>query len=272
MIITDSIFEKGSSHQVCQDYSASVQDSAVGSDGCSSSMDTDVGARVLVHTLLGQLELDKDKLESSGEMILRNAMRSSVRTIGSMFLPDTALDATIFGFKVVGNKLLSLISGDGYIYKKYKDGYSSLISVDFSENMPFYPSYMTNSSRFLAYKEKENTVNVNLKILSQNPIENNTWTYSALNFFRFEVHDLEDLELFLMFSDGLATFQKTNRECPSVKEDVALLEILNKITNFKSYSQGFLQRKIINGLKKEYKGWELSHWDDFSVIGLANTD
>lgn len=255
MIITDSIFLKGSSHQICQDYALHTEDSAVGSDGCSGSPNTDVGARVLSHIAISNLNRYKKNTEQ-----IRYSANDAALGIELLNLPKEALDATLFGFKVIDNEVFCFICGDGYVYKKYKAGDSSFTSISFEPNMPFYPSYFTDLKRLDQYRKENPTVTLQTNYFDdEGDFEA---SYPAVDFCRFDAEELKEIECLLIFSDGLGTFQLNKSTLP-------LDDVVKSITNFKSYSPGFIQRKVLNGIKKDFKG-ELTHWDDLSVIGLAN--
>ncbi|HNC58882.1 MAG TPA: protein phosphatase 2C domain-containing protein [Leptospiraceae bacterium] len=273
MIALDSYYAKGTSHIVCQDYAVHKGNFAMGSDGCSSSPDTDVGARALVNNALGLFKTEEDKIITDAPLLVRTATRNASTTLHSMYLSSASIDATLFGISVLKDRVYAFIAGDGFLYKKYKNGNEELMSVEFENNMPFYQGYITNEERYLQYKSHSLRATVSVDFLRDDLKENNyAYSTSAVNFLLTDLNYIEDLELLLLFSDGLATWQAANKENLNDKKDIPTKEILDKIKSVKSHSPGFLQRKILNGLKKEYKGWELSHWDDFSVVGLANYD
>lgn len=258
-IITDSVFIKGSSHHICQDYAIHGDNHAIGSDGCSSSPHTDVGSRILCNTL-------SEKLKECGANteVLRYAAYDAALCADKLGLPNECLDATLFGFHILEGQVISFISGDGYIYKRFRAGgklSEELRAISFEPNMPFYPNYYTNLRRLKSHNETG--VKATLKVdypSSDLPSFSHTW--EADEFCRYESDALGDLELLLMFSDGLGTFQLD-------KKDIEVNKVLESLTNIKSYSPGFLQRKVINGMKKDFVG-TLTHWDDFSVVGLIN--
>ena len=73
----DHLLKKGKTHKICEDYIISGYNPApyiILSDGCSSSKNTDVGARVLCHVAKQYLENSKDSIISinkdSMELIL----------------------------------------------------------------------------------------------------------------------------------------------------------------------------------------------------------
>lgn len=269
MPIIDSIFQKGSTHQVCQDYALHGSNFAIGSDGCSSSPNTDVGARILCHTLANKI----GKPSGDSSELIRYTAYDSAIIAAKLGLQEESLDATLFGFQVIDNSVISFISGDGYVYKKFRDGgevFEELHTITFEPNMPFYPNYYTNMGRLKTFKQSGVKVGIDIDYLRSDypSVSHNRW--EADSFARYEVDLLDGLELLLMFSDGLGTFQlESETEFKKEKKDVPIVEVVRELTNFKSYSPGFVQRKVVNGLKKSFIG-NLTHWDDFSVIGFAN--
>ncbi|MBM3457554.1 MAG: protein phosphatase 2C domain-containing protein, partial [Armatimonadetes bacterium] len=105
----DAAFRMGCTHSVCQDYAVALRATAAGgpaillADGCSSSPDTDVGARLLARATARVLE----SVATLAPRTLPEAQRSGVerahRAAADLGLPAGALDAT----------LLVLAAGDG---------------------------------------------------------------------------------------------------------------------------------------------------------------
>ena len=129
----DAYFEIGAAHTVCEDYAiaGSYEDLtyAILCDGCSSSQDTDVGARILAQVSQGVLKyLHNRKLlyniefltekfkEVFNELVLNKCMevRQTLR------LPQSAFDATLLvSFGVGKNIRVITMRGDGFALIKY---------------------------------------------------------------------------------------------------------------------------------------------------------
>ena len=101
MIQTDTFLKIGKTHQVCEDYII-TGDSPVKynilSDGCSSSKDTEMGARILCHLAKQFLLYRKDDYrfpaldyDEMGSWIIHNA-ELAARQLG---LKKSCLDATL---------------------------------------------------------------------------------------------------------------------------------------------------------------------------------
>ena len=94
MMNADHHFWMGKTHNVCEDYAMSGTSGGVSyaivSDGCSSSPDTDFGARILARAALKHI-YQAWSLEKYSDSVI-NTARSGALSLG---LPQRALDATL---------------------------------------------------------------------------------------------------------------------------------------------------------------------------------
>lgn len=135
---TDKFFTIGKTHNVCQDYALSGEHNgisyAIVSDGCSSSPDTDFGARFLAKSCEQQILRGHN---FNGERIIYEAS-GIARQIG---LPETCLDATLIcAIKDNNDAIKIYMHGDGVILGKYCDGsihYDNTIFIIFCIKLPF---------------------------------------------------------------------------------------------------------------------------------------
>src|SRR6185295_18680312 len=98
---TDAAINIGSTHSVCQDYAIARNGYVVLADGCSSSPDTDIGARLLVKALDQRLGTPTDI-----EELHRESARTALGWAAMLGLPDQAVDATLLSAHVEGEDLI----------------------------------------------------------------------------------------------------------------------------------------------------------------------
>jgi hypothetical protein len=248
---SDSIYIKGKSHKVCQDYAATrdnFQSSrAAISDGCSSSKDTDIGARIIV-----QEEIQK----------LFNAEVEYIR-VGSR---KEMLDATLLSIHVVDSISYVKVVGDGVVAIKRMDGSVSMYRYYFPGGYPMYMSYTWDEKRYamLSSEQKELYVDcidilqdgrvIDRKEIGPLIFENN---YDA----GFPIHEPSEIEFVAVFSDGVESF--TDKE----GNKIDCFEIVKELMAFKNYAGEFVTRRM-NGFLRgcEKKGW--SHYDDLSMAAI----
>ena len=142
---TNSYFALGKTHTVCQDYANNFTSEhgamilAV-SDGCSSSPDTDFGARFIVQAAMTEPNMNPKE-------IVAVANKAS----NFLCLPASCLDATLLVARALpegrtpehpyGVAVETTIWGDGVLFVRFKDGKTQLIDVEFEQNTPAYLSY-----------------------------------------------------------------------------------------------------------------------------------
>jgi hypothetical protein len=152
---TDAYYEIGSSHRVCEDYALAGQYEdmayAIVSDGCSSSENSDVGARLLSHIAKGALICLK------GRGLLDNALfpdtfrelvvGKSIEIKKSLGLSTDAFDATLLVSIVYNNKVTYLGWGDGYFILVIDNNSIIAYDIKYSSGAPYYISYEMNSGK-----------------------------------------------------------------------------------------------------------------------------
>lgn len=229
---SDSYFEIGSTHKVCQDYAAHKDGFAVLSDGCSTSPNTDVGSRFICLN-----ELLEEPLP----------MKALISTAGLVGVPKEALFATKLHVSVTenGEWLTPVIDGDGYLLAVSNDGQIHLTLIEYPDNMPWYPVYAEIPTGRELFVDRKPTVTALAGDLTRvNPLFLCTNQYSFL----------------AVCSDGLGTF-KTKDGVP-----VPALEIAKGLVDVKVRGGKFMHRRI-QSLKRN--AWaDLHHEDDFAIAVL----
>ena len=237
-----SLYKIGNSHQVCEDYSAIGKNIAALADGCSSSLDTDTGARILVNLMIRYPNLDLRDL-------IKNAM-----IIALSFSHPHCLDCTLGSISIDGQNCLIQLIGDGVVVLESKNNTLEYFVIDYEHNAPVYLSYLLGSS-ITQYKEKFG--NWKCEILNGRIGEiipkNNIKLYELTNdpiygipIFKKEIKIVDYNKIYL-FSDGLGSFVNNGKI-------ISIEKILFKLKN-----ANFDLTKI-----------PYHHYDDLSYIAILN--
>lgn len=274
---TDAIFTIGKTHTVCQDFAragrtpdrpgqALGRPFAVASDGCSSSPDTDFGARFLTLTAIQALDLYGDDIANRGEWAIWKAHAS---TTG--LLSTRCLDATLLVAHERDDGLLQVtVWGDGNIVALGLNGDVYVWEIDMG-GFPGYLSYLLEPNRLRGYvAEGHGTRTVKQWIngvLQYTETSRVTLTGDrTLRHDGFVFTQVLDPALFKMIgvaTDGLGSFRKTDTH-----EPVTLVEVAKHVVDVRVPKGEFIQRSSGFFLTKTCPklGWQ--HTDDYGVAAL----
>ena len=153
MIQTDTFLKIGKTHQECEDYIVSgwnPHQHVILSDGCSSSKQTEMGARILCHLAKQYITyrrqdyrypfLDYDEM---GNWIIHNAGLTA-RQLG---LKTSCLDATLIIAYVHDDRVHIYMYGDGVVVIQRNDGQIAMMEIEYTKNAPNYLSYRIDPER-----------------------------------------------------------------------------------------------------------------------------
>ncbi len=286
MLSADSLYLQGSSHTVCQDYArsgviTSYADAfayGIVSDGCSSSPDTDIGARLTVleteHVLL--------TCPNPNEPLTRwlPKIAYGVRDRADMLhVSPQCSDATLLEMHFCPQKKevgFSMI-GDGYLIARHKNtSQYRILQRTFTNNTPWYLSYTTFPERFRQLVEQEirieylsHHLDVDKGIVTTTPLYTTTITKENCSLHSPEHRDTFTTyyyDLFLVLSDGVDSFVETNQETRE-KRAIPATEVLLDLLDFKNFTGEFVTRR----LRKAVKEFQKKHWiheDDLAIAAI----
>ena len=263
----DSFMTIGNSHEVCEDYiysSFQVDPYIILSDGCSSSKNTDVGARVLVHSARNILNrfihrtgipIEADVL---GDMIANEA-EETIRKLG---LNNSALDATLIIAYRLKDKIIINVFGDGNVILKKKDGTTKMYNYQYAKNMPYYLSYYVDSGRQHQYCKEMFEIDEGGKCLVTALYNDDEFNVSTGDFVKIPtfILPIEDYEMIGIASDGIESFFSPHDN--SSKKGFE--EVIEELTAFKGTVGEFLKRRCKRAIKN-YKKEGVEHYDDVSI-------
>ncbi len=281
----DSAFIIGAAHTVCQDYAVAGNNPPAGhdtnssspthpyvilSDGCSSSPDTDIGARLLVKAA------EQTLLERGGppagdlaEIHIEAARRALVwaELAG---LPPQAVDATLLTAHLSGDELILGCSGDGVIVLQSRAGVIDVYAISYPSGYPLYPGYSHQPERLAVVEDNGRSVkevkhfrgasveeSLRLKDTSTGGSLTEVFTVRALDYRHAAV-----------FSDGIHSFfTATQTETSKRVEAIPMDEILRELIAFKSVRGAFVGRRMKRFARDcRTKRWQ--HMDDLAVGAL----
>lgn len=285
----DHYYEIGSSHTACEDYAMSgTQDGlsyAILADGCSSSKDSDVGARVLCHIAKnammylhrqGRLK-DEHYVSDLFPSVLREmVVMKAIETRAFLGLPHEAFDATLLAaFCSEGYRRDPawgyICFGDGVAVLRYPDGGSRVFRAEYESGAPYYLSYNMSKERDLAYRETYDQSRVNT-ITDFGPDGNkvrrrtNRWE-PFTDYTHFMSHDIviDPPIQIVLFSDGVDSYEhfdevgnRTPRDCIDVVQEAML---------YKSMSGEFVKRRM-RAMGKSMAARSFKHYDDVSCAAV----
>jgi hypothetical protein len=274
-LISDSYFEIGSSHEVCQDYALDHKGSgsalAILGDGCSSNHHSDFGSRIITRLAEKQIQ-SCSEIMSPQELIFKSKFLMDQLNLEPSHLNSTLMAVSAYSeFKVQ-------TFGDGVIVARERDTQDLfVIDVEYPSGAPFYLQYLLDEDLLEGWKERFSPkVNVHTSYIrketgAHEPIMDLEVDEGLPNFMYEETFDFESYDLVAVLSDGIHSFQET--EYPLVPygskrtSDLGYIEIIKELFDFKQMNGVFLRRRC-NKFFKNCKKKNRNHYDDFSVAAV----
>jgi|SaaInl4_150m_RNA_FD_contig_51_600769_length_3050_multi_6_in_0_out_0_2 hypothetical protein len=254
----DSFLTKGTAHSICEDYirhGTKPFPYVILSDGCSSSHNTDIGARILVsqahRTFLDDMfvEFKADKGLSLPKFTV---LQPSLDVVTLMGLDHACLDATLMCAMVVEDQILVRVFGDGSIIQIMKDGRVQIMNYSYAENAPFYLSYLKSSEDVEKYLKKFSPYVFEKRYFAGVNMYNNNIPVNK----PFQINiPKKDVKAVLIASDGIESFSGDFAD--------NIVEVVNEFTSFKNIKGEFVKRRSNKAIKKLG-----THYDDISIGGF----
>jgi hypothetical protein len=289
----DSYFGIGYSHKICEDYALSgVVDGcgyAIVSDGCSSSKESDVGARLLAHVARDAiLYLNKRKLLED-EVFIKEAFKTTFEEIilkKCLEVKDTLrftcdiFDATLLVAIYVPDRYIVLFSyGDGYFLFKKIDGNINVVKLEFESGAPYYLSYEMSHDKKRAYELQYGSY------AFTKTVEQDIVTGKGMSFFNrvrcvtpmchscySVLDDYAQYSTVVLASDGIGTFQDDPRAPIPLgkpeRQKYALYEIVPELIAYKNPVGEFVTRRM-NRINQDHAKSGIVHVDDISFASLS---
>ena len=265
---TDSLYLIGKSHKVCQDYAihGTIDGTPyfIVSDGCSSSKDVDIGARLLAQcakiTMLKKPHVNLSAPQpyfGFGSEVIKAARLATAQ----LSLPNYCLDATLMVGFVQNNIVYVYIYGDGVILLDGVDGVYEYKNIQFSENAPFYLTYWDNPdamSSYLYYYNQAMTID-------EFDGHNNGTAKERCEVDRPLIYsfDLTKYKSIVLSTDGINSFVDYDKNVP-----VDIGSVAQDMIKFKNTKGEFLKRRIERKID-ELSVINVHHYDDIGMAGIT---
>lgn len=287
--ITDSFFQQGETHEVCEDYAVHGNGYAIVSDGCSNgggpSIHTDWGSRLLCKAAeynLFCLTTNHDRMNfNERKNLFFHEVWSDAAKIASSLpnLQRECLTATLgIAYKDLG-VVRTILYGDGVVGARRRDGKWEIRSYEPIQGAPYYLKYQKTEGDALRYFERfdgrykastyvcdgklgvESTQTATVAIDPDNPA--------------FDAHfPVEEYDLVFVGTDGLsAFFQKVNTGTSKHNEPVSLLSVLGVLLDANFNRPGCLRLQRHWAFKRTLagtfpqRGW---HTGDDVSLGIVH--
>ena len=253
---SDCMYAIGQSHQVCQDYASVGPEFAMISDGCSSSPDTDLGARYLASAAALWFQVHGTHHFDPRWVVTRASEAAS--WLGSS---PCSLDATLLvAHRRDARSIVLTAAGDGVLAMRDTAGVLTTYHID-DGGAPAYLSYLVDSRRMAAYAAAgydRRIVSIcrDGSLVAQVPLR-------LSRDFILRLHlATRGIEALFLFSDGVSSFATKRGDA------VADHEVIAELCAIKGYRGAFVQRRMRRFLNKTCpsRGW--NHHDDVAMAAL----
>lgn len=257
MITIDQYLKIGKMHEICEDYILSgltPLPHVILSDGCSSSKNTDVAARLLCliarKFLFSRYILFEKPEFGISHQFMGTTVITGANIIGRdlLYMDDEfSLDATLIVSYIHNEKICVHVYGDGNILATRNDGSIRLINIKTDKNFPYYLSYQLDKGRDDHYKKHAIST-----IITDTDFPG-AFNSGLPSMDRF-VFPISEYKTVLISSDGIE----------SVNTDIK--EITNMILDFKTFGKRFVARRL-RWILKRFKTIHIYNQDDISIGG-----
>ena len=136
MLNLDMYQETGKNHFICEDYILKSDDYIIICDGCSSSKNTDIGARLLAISAKKVIDYYNETINNDYVKFGNQTLILAKLACLNLGLNVDCLDATLIVMRIIDDTIKVLMYGDGIIFEKNQAGLL-IKEIAFDNNMPF---------------------------------------------------------------------------------------------------------------------------------------
>lgn len=261
---TDKFSKIGHTHKDCQDYAIAGNDYVILCDGCSTAIDSDVGARLLARA--ARLYLTNDFHQNAfSESVLATAKLYCIM----MGYPAETLSATLLSVFKKNNNFVVRCIGDGYVFARRKNGTFVWKEIKYPSGAPYYLRYELDKSVKEEYISRFGQTNVITCYDKDNPVE--CYEHSSIpdnggcHSFAFSC---VDYDLVGVASDGVSSFvQLLNSGTGVTTVAIPPEKIIEEMLKFKNFNGEFVRRRMTKAFETFAElGWQNN--DDFTVAAM----
>ena len=268
---TDSIFLKGASHLVCEDYAIArtTPDGdayAIVADGCSSGYRSDVAARIMAMMAEKLLQEDLRFFMEASPLTVNHIFLEHLKIVWehelrSMFDDPMTLLATLVVLMTRNGQARVMMFGDGGVFFHAASGWTSHV-VSFSQSAPRYPAYFFDEKLTRRYDEmfKDQLMTYAFGPSKIAQRQKNV-TDPSVAFGYVSDLSLEVIDTVIVSSDGMGTFND------SPNDESLPQGAIGELIDIKTYTGDFLRRSVLFSTEKLAKRGIL-HDDDIGLAGI----
>jgi hypothetical protein len=246
--LPDSHFVMGASHRICEDYTLHGKtDNLVWyivCDGCSSSVNTDVGARLLAH-ILGKNITEIYNAQNREQTIIGYAKEVEGMLV-NMGLNSQSLMVTLHIGITDGSNMTILSMGDGFDW--YYTGQRLVVMNRNYYNLPYYVGYRLNESDNTHYISEGGGFCIPTTIINTDITrEKESHEPVFLVEYTLPIHDIIS---FGSCTDGIDSFIVMFADA----KNISSYSVVEQLTQIASPTKGFITRRLIrilDGLNKK---------------------
>jgi hypothetical protein len=265
---SNSYFEIGNSHQICQDYALSgnfkEMHYGIVSDGCSTAEYSEIGSQILCHVaqyhvqLYYNLFLKDCDLKTIGALLANSIFRRADELRKLYPIAKSSLQATLLIAVAIGQKVWTFCWGDGYII--YNSKVSTWLVIDYPKtNAPFYLS-TDRQSYATEFGEGSIVRQTCFTGTMENPhIKTEDFIFDV-PYYSSEILDPGDTVT--ITTDGLGQYLDRDRKA------ITDLTIIPLVIDYPSVTGNFVERTM-NFLKKDLIRKDWVHADDVGVATIV---
>lgn len=269
---TDVYFTQGSTHRICEDYALASEKQVVISDGCSTGVHTDFGAR-----LLSAAATQQNKQSLQDEERWSRILASADVYRKSLGLPIQSLAATLLIARIIEDEhpyIAVDMIGDGTVAARFRGSNTYVVhNINFPSGAPYYIRYNLSNEDQKTWGEKfgwkrkctVGTWTVNESNLSQkselffgkeqNKIIADTYKFPICHY-----------DLVVLTSDGAESFLTT--EASGETRRISMFEIFQEVLAFKNTRGEFVHKRCVKSFRIfRDRGW--INADDFSLAAIT---
>lgn len=264
----DAYFTIARQHLICEDYAFAAFEPiphVILCDGCSSSLCTDVGARILAASASKTIRehFEKDSSAPFPSYIdFGYATANRARHVNEMLgLPVTALDATLLIAIPYHRQIHVYAYGDGYILTCDLEGDVRSVQLSFARNMPYYVSYWLDKSRredYAAINEGDATA-LTIREIQGGQERVRQTHYDEPLVFSFDNNAFSAIAL---ASDGVSSLMRIGGQ-----QKIPASSVIEQLMAYKTTKGDFVKRRVRRMLKT-YEKEGIYPTDDLAVATL----
>lgn len=282
---SDSFFQQGTTHSVCEDYAMHCDDVALVSDGCSNdgkSIMSDWGARIICAASMQQIKLHHAEIDFC-DFLDKIGQYWKVINCFLTTVDKNSITATLGMCRQNGDFIDVFLSGDGCWGVQKTDGSWEINNIEFlaggEKNMiaPYYPKYgwsineAANYLKLFGGDYRKTTWRGDLKTPLKMEQEVFDGKFDISKPYFFEQYKKENCVVVFVGTDGVSSFiEIIKTETSKHTQGITVPQVLSVVFDGVNYKQkDFLNRQRNWIFKQQKTGtFPKRNWhntDDFSM-------